>query len=58
MALVPSRMFRAACALNITLLSYLDSLDMGINIDPAAVSDPATLIDCVDESFGALLAVD
>ena len=28
---------------------------MGLNIDPAAVSDPATLIDCFDESFGALL---
>ena len=33
---------RPACALNVTLLSYRDSLDMGINIDPAAVSDPAT----------------
>jgi diacylglycerol O-acyltransferase / wax synthase len=49
---------RAACALNITLLSYCDSLDMGLNIDPAAVSDPATLLDCFDESFGALLDVD
>jgi diacylglycerol O-acyltransferase / wax synthase len=48
---------RAACALNITLLSYRDSLDMGLNIDPAAVSDPATLLDCFDESFGALLDV-
>jgi WS/DGAT/MGAT family acyltransferase len=49
---------RAGCALNVTLLSYLDSLDMGINIDPAAVSDPATLLDCLDESFGALFSVD
>ena len=49
---------RAACALNVTLLSYRDSLDMGINIDPAAVSDPATLIDCLEESFGALLDID
>jgi diacylglycerol O-acyltransferase / wax synthase len=48
---------RAACALNVTLLSYRDSLDMGINIDPAAVSDPATMLDCLDESFGALLDV-
>jgi len=48
---------RAACALNITLLSYRDSLDMGINIDPVAVSDPSTLHDCLDESFGALLDV-
>lgn len=49
---------RAGCALNVTLLSQLDSLDMGINIDPAAVSDPATLLDCLEESFGALLDVD
>ena len=48
---------RAGCGLNVTLLSYRDSLDMGINIDPAAVSDPATLLDCFDESFGALLDV-
>jgi diacylglycerol O-acyltransferase / wax synthase len=46
---------RAGSALNVTLLSYLDSLDMGINIDPASVSDPATLLDCLEESFGALL---
>jgi len=49
---------RAACALNVTLLSYRDSLDMGINIDPAAVSDPATMLDCIEESFGALLDID
>src|SRR5262249_44279506 len=48
----------AGRALNVTLLSYLDSLDMGINIDPVAVSDPATLLDCFDESFGALLDLD
>jgi diacylglycerol O-acyltransferase / wax synthase len=48
---------RAGCGMNVTLLSYRDSLDMGLNIDPAAVSDPATLLDCFDESFGALLDV-
>jgi WS/DGAT/MGAT family acyltransferase len=46
---------RAGCGLNVTLLSYRDSLDMGINVDPAAVTDAATLLDCFDESFGALL---
>jgi diacylglycerol O-acyltransferase / wax synthase len=49
---------RAGCGVNVTLLSYCDSLDMGINLDPAAVSDAATLLDCFDESFGALLEVD
>jgi WS/DGAT/MGAT family acyltransferase len=48
---------RAGCGVNVTLLSYRDSLDMGLNIDPASVSDPATLLDCFDESFGALLDV-
>jgi diacylglycerol O-acyltransferase / wax synthase len=48
---------RAGCGVNVTLLSYRDSLDMGINLDPAAVSDAATLLDCFDESFGALLDV-
>src|SRR5262249_19293428 len=45
----------AGCGLKRTLLSSRDSLDMGINIAPAAVSDPVTLLDCFDESFGALL---
>jgi diacylglycerol O-acyltransferase len=48
---------RAGCGVNVTLLSYRDSLDMGINLDPAAVTDAATLLDCLDESFGALLEV-
>jgi diacylglycerol O-acyltransferase / wax synthase len=48
---------RTGCAVNVTLLSYKDSLDMGLNIDPAAVTDSATLLDCFDESFGALFDV-
>jgi cytochrome P450 len=31
---------RTGCALNVTLLSYCDELHMGLNIDPAAVTDP------------------
>jgi WS/DGAT/MGAT family acyltransferase len=47
---------RTGAALNVTMLSYCDQLDLGINIDPAAVTDPdAFMRDCVD-SFGALLA--
>jgi WS/DGAT/MGAT family acyltransferase len=48
---------RTGCAVNFTLLSYRGSLDVGINIDPAAVTDPVTLLDCLDESFGALFDV-
>jgi WS/DGAT/MGAT family acyltransferase len=46
---------RTGCALNITLLSYKDSLDLGLNLDPAAVTDPGALLECLEESFAALL---
>jgi diacylglycerol O-acyltransferase / wax synthase len=46
---------RAGCPVNVTLLSYKDSLDMGLNLDPAAVSDAPALVGCLEESFTALL---
>jgi WS/DGAT/MGAT family acyltransferase len=46
---------RTGCALNVTLLSYCDELHMGLNIDPAAVTDVPLLMDCIDESFTELL---
>lgn len=46
---------RAGCALNVTLLSYTGSLDLGINLDPAAVTDPAALVECLDDSFAELV---
>ncbi len=46
---------RTGCALNITVLSYKGSLDLGINLDPAAVTDPAALVDCLEESFASVL---
>jgi WS/DGAT/MGAT family acyltransferase len=46
---------RTGCALNVTLLSYCDELHMGLNIDPAAVTDVALLMTCIDESFTELL---
>jgi WS/DGAT/MGAT family acyltransferase len=46
---------RTGCAVNVTLLSYCDELHMGLNIDPAAVTDIALLMDCLDESFAELL---
>lgn len=48
---------RTGCALNVTLLSYKGSLDMGLNIDPAAITDAPALLDCFSESFDDLLAV-
>ncbi|HZB41088.1 MAG TPA: wax ester/triacylglycerol synthase domain-containing protein [Ilumatobacter sp.] len=42
-------------AFNLTLMSYLGSLDMALNIDTAAVESPALLAECVDRSFKKLL---
>ncbi|HET9547875.1 MAG TPA: wax ester/triacylglycerol synthase domain-containing protein [Desertimonas sp.] len=41
-------------AFNITMLSYVKHLDMGIHIDAAAVADPALLARLVEEAFGRL----
>lgn len=46
----------AGTAFNATVLSYRGSLDMGINIDAAAVDDPALLRECIRASFEELLA--
>ena len=41
-------------AFNLTLLSYNGHLEMGINIDAAAVDEPARLAELVEDSFKAL----
>ena len=46
---------RVGCAVNFTLLTCDDRLHLGVNLDPAAVTDAAALMDCVAESFGDLL---
>ena len=46
----------AGTAFNATLLSYLGSLDIGINSDTAAVDDPALLVQCIEESLQELAA--
>ena len=47
----------AGVAFNLTLLSYNHSLDMGVNIDTAAVEDPALLRRCLERAFKDLLTV-
>lgn len=42
-------------AFNLTLLSYNHSLDMGVNIDSAAVTDPELLRRCLEGAFADLL---
>ena len=48
---------RTGTALNATVLSYCDELHLGLNIDPAAIADPDTLMIDVDASFEALLGL-
>lgn len=48
---------RTGSALNVTLLSYCGTASLGINIDPAAVSDPEVLLDCLTAGFEEALAV-
>lgn len=43
-------------AFNLTLLSYHHSLDMGVNIDTAAITEPELLRTCLEGAFAALLA--
>jgi hypothetical protein len=38
-------------AFNVTLMSYDGHLDMGINIDPAAVEDHDLLRECLQDAF-------
>ena len=46
---------RSGVALNVTMLSYENSLDMGLNLDPGAITDPAALVAAMTESFEGLL---
>ncbi len=48
---------RTASAVNVTLMSLVDEMHLGINLDPSAVTDVTLLVECLDESFGALLDI-
>ena len=43
-------------AFNLTVLSYAGSLDLGLNIDATAVSEPELLARCIRGAFGELVA--
>jgi WS/DGAT/MGAT family acyltransferase len=43
-------------AFNLTLLSSSGSLDMGLNVDTAAVDDPELLRTCLEDAYAELLA--
>lgn len=44
-------------AFNLTLLSYLGNLDMGLNCDAAAVTEPALMKRCLDRAIADFLAL-
>lgn len=41
----------SGAATNITLLSHIDELQIGVNTDPAAVPDPDVFLACLQEGF-------
>ncbi len=45
----------AGAGANITLLSYRDELAIGVNVDPAAVTDPELFLECLREGFGDVI---
>jgi WS/DGAT/MGAT family acyltransferase len=47
---------REGAGLNVTLLSYGDSVHVGVNMDPAATPDTGTLLDCLAAGFEEVLA--
>ncbi|MGH9125921.1 MAG: wax ester/triacylglycerol synthase domain-containing protein [Acidimicrobiales bacterium] len=48
---------RSGTAINVTLLSYLDRLFVGVNSDPAAVADQPRLMACLRDGFDEVLKV-
>jgi len=46
----------AGVAFNATIMSYKDSLNLGLNVDAGAISDPGLLRTCIVEAFAELTA--
>ena len=47
----------AGTAFNLTMMSTNDMLDLGLNIDPAAVTDPTALVSHLQAAYADLLAI-
>jgi diacylglycerol O-acyltransferase len=47
----------AGSAANITLVSYIDDVDLGISTNPAAIQDPEALMENLHESFDEILKI-
>jgi diacylglycerol O-acyltransferase len=48
---------RSGAAVNVTLLSYLDGLFIGVNSDPAAIADHGAFMACLRDGFDEVLKV-
>lgn len=47
----------AGAAANVTCFSYDGALDIGINVDPAAVTDPALFVECLRKGLDEVLSI-
>jgi diacylglycerol O-acyltransferase len=48
---------RTGCAVNVTMISYCDELQLGINIDPAAIADIGLFLQQLNDAFAELLSL-
>jgi len=46
----------AGASINVTAFSYDGVMHVGINMDPAAVSQPKLLVECLEGGFAEVLA--
>jgi len=47
----------AGAAANVTLLSYQNDLNIGLNVDPAAISDPERFVECVRRGYDQVIGL-
>jgi diacylglycerol O-acyltransferase len=47
---------RLGCPVNLTAFGNNDRLDVGIALDPAAITEPSVFLECVDDAFTELVA--
>ena len=41
--------------MNLTAFGNNDRLDVGVALDPAAITEPAVFLECLDEAFATLV---
>jgi WS/DGAT/MGAT family acyltransferase len=47
---------RLSCPVNLTAFATKDRLDVGVALDPAAITEPAVFLECLGEAFADLTA--